>query len=221
MLKESQEQNTNSNLEKLEALSSDAGMYMRLFCDSLEHYEQEETYKKKPELIEHCFPDGFDEDINEMISLLKKDLKNPKSKDEILNTLADLAESLKEERPVTYYAMEELFSYFGLDLDSKEMDSAQKKIRFRLVNRLFDMKEEEAFYKACGLEPELTRGKLAGKGSHVKWIDPTEEWKSYAVSSRSSKIWTKNDVRDLLKKGFPLDKLTKACRAFDLDFELI
>ena len=205
---------TDSNLKYKETqdspeyLSPDAAEYLNLFMEMISDYEVE-PYVSHPDLLDNCFPQGLDEDQNELIALLKKsnDISAVKS------ALTELFESL-ESNPVQIWALRPIFEYFDIKLPGK---SSPGRVRYRLPNLVLNNSDQVLFFTSCGFEADSK----SGKGSHVKWTDPSGQMNGFVLSYEGSRFWLKNVIKDLLDKGMSLDRIHKACLDMNIAFEIL
>ena len=202
-------------LDDLRALSPNGAEYLHLMMDDLEIFNMAE-YETQPERARHSLP-NLEDDQAELQNEINRSIQGGADKTAIQSTLQRIASSLAKKK-VTLWALRPVFRHFGaLPEDDESDDSAEDTpIRFYMPNLLFDRRQLDEFFRACG----LTEDTKSGKGSHTKWVD--SEGRSYGVvGSDSKKAWLKNDIKTMLQAGFPVDRIQMACDSLGIDFVVL
>lgn len=208
---ESQDPAIKEALDSLEARSREAGVYLRILLEEMSPYANDPKYQEKPELVGLCFgPEGLGDDINEIIHHLTHDIP-PLARSECLMSLLVAT----EDSPVYSYYMQQICDYFEVKLKKTEQNKGENIIRFYAPNLHLDRKEEENFYRACGLEAIADEG----SGSHTKWVDQSGVF--MGLSSSSKRVWLKNNIKSLLRKNFPIERIQAACDTLKIDFKIL
>ncbi len=209
---ESQHPAIKDALDSIEASSREAGIYLRILLEEMTPYANDPGYQKQPELVGLCFgPEGLSDDINEIIHHLTHDIP-PLARSECLMSLL----AATEDSPIYSYYIQQICDYFEVKFQKVEQDKEENIIRFYAPNLHFDRREEENFFRACGLEAISDEG----SGSHVKWVDP-RSGVFMGLSSESKRVWLKNDIKSLLRKNFPIERIQAACDTLKIDFKIL
>lgn len=209
---ESQHPAIKDALDSIEASSRDAGMYLRILLEEMAPYANDSRYQEQPELVGLCFgPEGLNDDINEIIHHLTHDIP-PLVRSECLMSLLVAT----EDSPVYSYYIEQICDYFDVKLQKTESNKGENVIRFYAPNLHFDRKEEENFFRACGLEAMTDEG----RGSHVKWINP-QSGVFMGLSTDSKRVWLKNSIKNLLDRNLAIERIQAACDALKIDFKIL
>ncbi len=197
-------------LEEIEALSPDAAEYIELFADVLADFNVE-PYISSPDLLANCFPNGLEEDQNEIIYLLK----NATDDEQKLKQALEHFSNNISDNPVLMWGMREIFDHFKVSRNTLSNPEQLVRKKFRAPNIVLYLRDQEIFYSLLG----LVKVKDGGKGSHMKWEDPKGEFKGYGLAYDSDRFWLKNEIKRLLDKGMPIDKIAHACYEMNIDFE--
>lgn len=200
-------------INDIEAQAPDAGLYIRYLYEGLEPYADDPKFGTKPELVDKCFgPDGLDDDISDITHHLTQDIA-PLARAKCLEDLLRATLS----NPVQHYYARQLAEYFDVRLPDEPPSPEEKHpMRFYAPNLHFSPAEIENFNKVCGLKAIADEG----AGSHTKWVDPQTDI-MITITSRSKKIWLKNNVKSMLQNNFPIERIEEACRKLKIDFRVL
>ncbi|MDP4008671.1 MAG: hypothetical protein Q8P68_05775 [Candidatus Peregrinibacteria bacterium] len=211
----------NQLLTEIHRILPETGEYLELLFITLKDFEGVDLYTNNPNAISNCVED-IDEVAEEVTESLKTELSEATKTDpNVIETIRDLFSNLRTslsmEPNVYKYFLSEIFKYLNLNTMDFEEQSKSTNIynKYRVPNIMIDRSKMERFFIAVGLESVPN----TGKGSHGKWTDPQAEMKGFALSSVSGKIWIKNEITDLLKKGVSLNRICKACKECNIRFE--
>lgn len=208
---ESQNPALSKALDSIEEHSKEAGVYLRTLFEFTEAYSNDPKYQAQPELVDKCFGrNGLEDDINEIIHHFMHDV-SPLARTECLNALIQAV----RDNPVYLYYVEQICDYFGIKLPGED-HHPEGVIRFYAPNLHFDQRDHVNFLLACGLQAIPDEG----SGSHIKYIDPVTD-NYMTVASRSGKIWLKNEIKTLLQKNFPVERIQAACDKLKIDFRVL
>lgn len=206
---------------RLNLVAPEATDYLQCLLDMLEPFAHEKTYQEHPELVEQCFGQTkLQADIDEIIYLLEKRVP-VRDRGAIFRALY---ESVAHE-PLYAYVIHQIYAYFQTPLTpstpvQKASEAApapsESPVRFHAANLLFDQRQLEEFYRACGLRKIPDEG----KGGHMKWIDPGTD-RFITLSYSSEKHWMKNHIRLMLGNGLPVDRIQAACKKLKIDFTIL
>ncbi|MFT7184463.1 MAG: DNA-binding transcriptional MerR regulator [Oceanicoccus sp.] len=200
-------------LDDLRALSPDGAEYLQLLIEDLECFNLSE-YEPQPERARHSLP-KLEDDQAELQKEIDRSIQIGINKDSIQAILKQIAASLSQKN-VTLWALRPVFRHFGaLPEDDVNDDTEDSPIRFYTPNLLFDRRQLDEFFKACGLI-EDTKG---GSGSHTKWVDANRD--TFGIGSWSKKSWLKNNIKLMLQAGFPIDRIKTACDSLGIDFTVL
>lgn len=202
-------------LRDLEKLVPRATEYIYIFLDALTDYDTPE-YRKCPETVANCFPNGFTEDQNAIITLIQEVIEGGSDPAQIKKLLLNLRRSLIQ-KPVHLSAMQPVFDHFEIGEQHTVIlpNNGKIPVRFRIPNLLCADNQLEAFLRACGLQDD-TKG---GKGSHTKWLNG--EGKTIFIRSISSKMWLKMVIKELLDSGLSINTIREACEKLKIKFQTI
>lgn len=201
-------------LDDLRALSPHGAEYLQLLMDDLEIFNLEE-YETQPERASHSLP-NLEDDQAELQNEIDRSIQDGADKAAIQSTLQRIATSLATKK-VTFWALRPVFRHFGAlpEDDAGDDFSQDTPIRFYMPNLLFDRRQLDEFFRACGLS-EDTKG---GSGSHTKWVDT--DGHTYGLASWSRKSWLKNNIKTMLRAGFPIGRIQTACNSLGIDFVVL
>lgn len=209
---ESQHLAIKDALDSIETSSKEAGIYLRVLLEEITQYANNPKYQEQPELVGLCFgPEGLGDDINEIIHHFTHDIP-PLARSECLISLLVAT----EDNPVYRYYVQQICDYFEVKLPKGEQNKKENIVRFYAPNLHLDRREEENFFRACGLRAITDEG----SGSHVKWIDP-RSGVFMGLSSESKRVWLKNNIKSLLRKNFPIERIQAACDMLKIDFKIL
>lgn len=203
-------------IKALEAESPELGVYFHYLFDALEPLAQDSAYRRDPQLIEYCFGEAtLQEDINETVHHIRQNI----SPEKYIPLLQNLFATIQDE-PVYAYVFAQICEALGV-IVSKTHNGSNTLLppsipRFHAPNLIFSPREMENFYRTCGLVPDSSQG----KGSHVKWIDSTTGLFS-ALFAVSDQIWLKNNIRQMLQNGFPVERIKMACDKLHIEFSIL
>lgn len=203
---------SDTAFEKLQAVAPDFADYLQLFVDDISIFDVK-GFRKSPELARHSLPD-IEEDQNTIMGEIDEALANGADKEAIIDILRTLAEEF-EGKPVVLWALAPILKHLGIQIESERSNATEEPVRFRMPNLLFERRELDSFFLACGLSEDIQQG----KGSHTKWKDKNGNF--FGIGSWSSKAWLKNIIKSMLANGFPLSKIEEACEALSIDFQVI
>ncbi len=152
-------------LENIDILNPNAGEYLRIFLEMTADFDVE-PYLSNPELGIHCFTNGLEDDINELMGLLSQDVSTDYI-DKLKTALMQVYEMLHN-NAFSRYALKDIFDRYLVRIPADEKKiSTEKHRHYYVENIIKDQLDTEKFLSACGLTQET----IAGKGSHTKWFD--------------------------------------------------
>jgi len=201
----------DQNLDDLHAIDSNLAEYMLLFTDALRDFEIESLFDD-PSRVTFVYPD-LEDDQSELLNMIQK-IKSSVDDTEFeeLKRIIENIFHTTERTPVTRWALTPIMEHLDLPTDEQK---TERKIRFYMQNLLWDRTELEKFYRACKFKQILDQG----SGSHTVWRG--KDGRTYGTSSDSKKMWAKNNIKELIEKGFPIEKIEAACKKLKIDFRII
>ena len=200
-------------LEDLEALAPDAAEYLHLFLDDLASFDV--AGYRDPDMVKYSLP-SIEDDQNELISAFDKAVGLGADKNQLISILSAIGGAIQL-KPVTYWALKPVLKHIGVVSSNSEEDELGQEhpIRFHTPNLLYDLRDLGLFYRACG----LVENTKAGSGSHRKW--EARDGSFSIVCSQNGKKWLKRVIDQMLKQGFPVEKVATACESLGIDFQVI
>lgn len=199
----------------------DTADYIEVLFLTLADFEGVDVYKANPGKIADCVSD-IDELADEVMKSMKIELSDKAAKDsDKLRTVKDLFSELYDllsSGPNVYkYFLKGIFEHLGMqtaDFGEKRQEHVYS--RYIVPNMLLDKTEMGRLLNALGLTKSSEGG---GKGSHEKWIDPEGEMKGFTLTAYSGKMWLKNEIKDLIRKGMSIERIRAACENCNIRFE--
>lgn len=202
------EKTLQENLDDLRAVAPDAAEYIELFIGTVVEPSFEDSYRDNPEAVLHCFSDGVDADLSEIIHYLEGS-----SSPELQAAVQAFANSLRAERPVAFFVLKKVFRHFHLSLEEPE-DEDSGEVSYYIENKIFERRDLEKFFRACGLVADT----MSGKGSHTNWYD--SEGRFIHSSTNSNKAYLSTVAKKMLRAGLSMDALRKGCDEMGVDFKV-
>lgn len=207
-------------LGEIRKILPDTADYIEVLFSTLADFEGVDVYKAHPGKIADCVSD-IDELADEVTKSMKIELsdKAPKGSDK-LQTVKDLFSELHDllsSGPNVYkYFLKGIFELLGTQSTDFGVERREHVYsRYIVPNILLNKTEMERFFNAIG----LTKLKEGGRGSHEKWTDSTDIMKGFALTAYSGKMWLKNEIKDLMRKGMPIERIRAACESCNIRFE--
>lgn len=184
----------------------------------LEDFEGSDFYAQEPDQINYCVDEDLDEIAEELVENIKRELAG---KDEhtcalVRDAFTTLHHLLSQQPNVYKYFLSHIFEYFSVTTHDFEPEKEVHVYnKYRVPNLNLKRQELEDFYIALGLAPN-TKG---GKGSHIKWTDPNNEMQGSCNSSDEGALWVKNNIKSILAKGMPIERIEAACKVCNISFQ--